>query len=116
MYYRMSQIGDALPITWSYSGPPVGILTDEDPIWKVGRGAQVWRRPSQVALCALGADMDGTYDEGEGYDRLLIIEADYTVDGGSWDASSTQRRDSSPERFDGEMDHLPSRNARGERP
>lgn len=85
--YRMSQIGEALPQTHSYSGPSCGynIFTGEPDPWEVYEGAQIWRVAWNIAECALGFEMDGTYGPGDGYMHILIIESDYIHPTQPWD-------------------------------
>jgi hypothetical protein len=81
-YYRVSSIGDALPETWGYCD---AYDLARDGI-ELGRGAQVFSDLNNIILTIYGIDVDGTYDEAHGYDRVLLIEADATVDGGPWSA------------------------------
>lgn len=85
--YRMSSIGEALPQTHSYSGPSCGynIWTGEPDPWEVYAGAQVWCVAWNIAECALGFEMDGTYGPEEGYAHILIIESDYIHPTQPWD-------------------------------
>jgi hypothetical protein len=81
-YYRVSSIGDALPKTWSYCD---AYDMAQEGI-ELGRGAQVFSDLNNVILSIYGIDVDGTYDQAHGYDRVLLIDADSTTDGGPWAA------------------------------
>jgi len=90
-YYRISSIGDALPQRWSYCDA-FEVVADESG-WSIvdhtSPGAQVWSSAAAVVAALMGHH-DGVYDAAGGYDRILIIEADETVDGGDWDAVTPQ--------------------------
>lgn len=87
-YYRISSIGDALPKSWSYADAYHVVVHDADTVEVVDNtspGAQVWSTSADV-LAALMGLRDGMFRPQDGYDRILIIEATGTVDGGDWSA------------------------------